>query len=442
MARPSSSRNRKVLLRNGTVRSRGDAGRAAQRLLSQPAEGLLFLSVLCALTLCLIPAEWDWPYNNVSVVKYSPVIFAALSIVTKLAVEPFVAGRLLKIPVLCVVGLFFFMTAGSLVRLSETGVQFEYTFSGRALCIMPYFAAALVLSDANQAAVRKWFSDLLILAGLMMLILLVAFDAHLIFSALIQVYHTPGVIIAAAVVGLLNTRVTVFAKLALVLASSALFVITGKHTHLIWIAVIIISAGFFMMPALIGRRRISRLAAIIGILAVCVLLGIVIFYVARDKAEVATGDARWLTYAVRLSQFENSPIVGTKFLESPLLRLEGFGWDIPTHNDYLDIMSGGGLIALALFMAALAFGAARAVGWLRRGVGQHGTEIATPVFAILSMINFFSNPMLHLPATAASFWAALAVCTFGLTPERDVRKTRPRVRPSLKQRYAPSGPSL
>jgi hypothetical protein len=130
----------------------------------------------------------------------------------------------------------------------------------------------------------------------------------------------------------------------------------------------------------------------------------------------STGNAEFRTfiYETRWQQFLDSPIVGNAWIGPPYIRFTLFQMSVGsitmsnavTHNDHLDLLANGGLVAAALILAFSATLARRVVRALRGELdGERSALVATLALCVVAgLFTMAFNPVLGNATNGFMLW--------------------------------------
>lgn len=198
------------------------------------------------------------------------------------------------------------------------------------------------------------------------------------------------------------------------LSALMLGIASNKNTAYLVLLVTLCHLVLIAMAHRPDRRLSLKAVFMIYGLALLLLLGaaVVGFLLVNREQYLPTGnvEARAITYGAAIDRFLGSPIWGTAFADTTLVKLTGLivlGKDtLVSHSDMLDVLSHGGLIGAVLFLFGLYRVFFRAVKVLRSAVDD---EVKSLVHG-LSMIVVggiitasFNSPLITLPI-GVLFW--------------------------------------
>jgi hypothetical protein len=294
-----------------------------------------------------------------------------------------------------------------------------FTYMGRAMNIIPFFAAALCMQQGYREALEARLGRIIYWGGLVMILLILLSELKVVFGFRGAFQNQTPLAVGAALAAMWLPKGRLF-KAAWALLAVGVFLAMGKYTSLLW--AIVVFAVFVLVnvaPWLFrggtpssGVKSVRTVLAVAAV-ALVTLLGAALF---QSKREVASTDARWPVFQQRISEFMESPIYGSHFESSPLVSIGNLV--IPTHNDYLEVLSGGGLVALGLLLVAVTAAMSRLLKMYRNGIVNYGYRTAVAGILIASLINMMSNPMLFLTATSYMVWASLGIMANFSEPAR------------------------
>lgn len=383
------------------------------------SRSLFTLSLVAAVVLMLDPTSQNWGLGSSGAVKYLPVILCVGSVAVNLVANPLSIMVLLKPANAAMLGLAVFMAVGSFAAQESTGKDLMFTYMGRAMNIIPFFAAALCMQQGYREALEERFGRIIYWGGLVMILLILLSELKIVFGFRGAFQNQTPLAVGAALAAMWLPKGRLF-KAAWALLAVGVFLAMGKYTSLLWAIVIFavfalvnVAPWLFRGGAPSSGVKSVRTVLAVAAVALLVLLGTALF---QSKREVASTDARWPVFQQRISEFMESPIYGSHFKSSPLVSIGNLV--IPTHNDYLEVLSGGGLVALGLLLVAVAAAMSRLLKMYQNGIVNYGYRTAVAGILITSLINMMSNPMLFLTATSYMVWASLGIMANFSEPAR------------------------
>jgi hypothetical protein len=305
--------------------------------------------------------------------------------------------------------------SGAAYYIFAMGASVDQSYLGRALNGTSMLTGAAIASDAR---LREWVSERIvvvaILLGIASFALLTLHSLNLVLTEFNQILRIQTSYLMAGLAWFLIRRPSVPMSAFVVLLMALNGVMSGKSTHLI--------IGLIFGLVTIGRPVISRLFAFAArstdrgrqfiYFCASLLIGLFLFLsvnifaqIVSERANRNEYDVRKIGFEYRWEQFQQSPIYGKLFIDTPnVANVFSFGDNVPSHNDIMDILAAGGLIALTLF-AIIIFKSVLGRGFVevltfrpRQIKPVHYFWLVTIFYAVAATGNpFFSEPYMAVP---------------------------------------------
>lgn len=405
-----------------TLVSRSSAGLDIAR----PAGGVLWtgywylLGAAAAAVVVVGPPEWD--LASYTVVKHAALLIAlpalALTLLGSRFSAPFgrtghgvrLAGALWPLLALALL-----ILAGSLYARFVQDIQ--NTFLNVGLYMLTTYCGAVMVahSEDPEALVRAYFRILLAAAAVMSVFLIINFGVR-------QVYHEQ-IFLVIPMAALFFARVrSWFVRWAGCAFFLAMSVMSQKWTsYLIGALTVTYLAFLVVFPRLSPQSRLQRVMLIYWSCLVGVVCAAVMGYLAvRGAVDVPSGnvDYRMHTYLNAWDRFTESPWWGTLFAVEAVEKFTPFTVGVarnmlPTHSDVMDLLANGGVLAVLLWVYALARIARIAYmnllqpELLDRSWAPYAHALA--VMSLAGVVTYAFNPILLQPAMAYLLWTNIGM---------------------------------
>lgn len=331
--------------------------------------------------------------SNIST-KYAPLILIQLSLsiffITGQVRESF---RIAAIPIYM---FFIYSLCGSLFVISTERAALQYTYLGRSLTAIYFFWGACIFSSNElRELVKDYLPKIIKIFSLIMMPLLVLYQFQLVFPALTQIYHEN--------IGILIAAYPYWGAAGVIFITSG--IITKKATG----TIISIAAICLLLFNLIAPKNLQlRKKVLIVIISAGIFVAAIAMTFASSilHARVNQGaPVRAYTYNLRIEEFKGSPLFGDAFTLNPLITVGSI--EVPTHSDFLDILSGGGLLGTGCFLIPFIF----AIGKFLSGVFFRVSNKEFIFFGVVLFSLFITmlfNPILGVQHYAIFYWISMA----------------------------------
>jgi len=414
---PLERRNGRIMSTLATGAVPGIA-RARSRLLW--TDWIFLLAVAAAATVAVDPLELKLASNPVAkhlaLMTTVPVVLLAL------------AGRKVRVPWLespysgrlagalwPLLALGLLVLAGSLYARFVLGIQNTFMNVGLYM-LVTWCAGAMVLASDDPGALARWYFRILIAAGVVMGVFLIAnFRTR-------QVYHEQiFLVIPLAALFFVQTHARVLRWLGTIFFLLMAWLSVKYTSYIIGAFTVLYLMAIVAYPRLASRPKLYRTTAVywsvVGVVAFAITA---VLFAAHDPSGLPSGNPeyRMHTYAAAWERFKTSPVWGTLFAVESVEKFKLFGIGIadnvlPTHSDVLDLLANGGIIAILLWVWGLA--RAGRIAW--RGLLQpallgHPWAPYAHVLAVMSaagVLTYAFNPILLQPALAYLLWTNLGL---------------------------------
>lgn len=393
---------------------------------SEESSGLVMSDVLVlaglALALFIAMDPFTWRLGRIAATKHVPLALVGGSLLLvglgqRIFGRPRQDGSLAAVVSATkpLVLLAVFIVAGSVYARTVGKIENGFLSFGLYIFAMPGLAYWVCTSRAPEKLVRGYFA-LVLVASISVVCLLVAnYGVRGMFHEL-EFIFLPMIAFFFAL-----RKYWFFRVIAVALCLAAAWLVHKNTAYLIVLMSVIYSAWAGFIKANSGRRGIVRVVTLY--LVVLSSVGLVAAalgaWTYRDIL-LPSGNPqfRLLTYARAWHDFLSSPLWGTAFTSAASVKFEGFDTGVarnilPTHSDILDLLAGGGAIAIALWL------------WGLCRIGRFvGREVLTPggvaaqivpqvhwlaVSSLAAIITYAFNPILLQPALALITWANMGL---------------------------------
>ena len=355
------------------------------------AAGLMLFAIGCVLLLHLDPGNSMWGFITSPVVKYAPSMIAVLAMI-----PVFLSGCLvLRNPwgFLSFFVIWMVMAVGGLKALALSG-EVEHTYLGRVLYLAPAFPAYFITSQSQFSDVLfKRVMVLLTVYGLMASLLSIMHCIGIRFVALEYIYHEEVVLFPAATAAIyFVVRGPMRHILALFMVAG--MIMTRKNTGFLMAAATLFMMGNIWMTFIARRNFGFRLLLKSGI-AIALSVAGIIAWIFRESLPHGSPGVRLVTYTSRLDEFMDSPWVGDMYSGNPLLTLvTSYGsLQVPSHSDFLDILSAGGIVGVLLLFLPVV----RSIRLFLMSETKEVASILSVVIVISFLVTMAVNPIMNQP---------------------------------------------
>ena len=366
----------------------------------------LLLGAMIGLFLMTDPTNTNYGLVKYPVIKYSPYLVSIIACFLFLITNKIKFNKM-SVLLFC---FFFIALAGSTYALFTNGFMFEETYFGRMLGGFVFIAFYLLSQDSYEV---KWFIRrflyIFVLTTCIIGTILILWKLGLIYVGLSQMYQVKGILLVAT--GLLSFFVfrSELVSTFIFISTIAIYALVGKTTSLL---VILAALAFFVLirwkkikKALLSNRKNRMFYPVLFILlfVLLVFFAYMINYSIEDRLDSRGHGVREVTFALRLSEFIDSPIYGSLFTSSPLLDYGPL--HIPSHSDILDLLSGGGMISILFFYLPLMLLIMKSF----QAINYRFLNVWFSFLLLFYLVAMSVNPILFMPGQCFIFWMSLGV---------------------------------
>lgn len=361
----------------------------------------------------LDPARMGWGTSSLVVSKYLCIVFGLLALLAALGGG--LSRATFRNPALySIIVLASLQVGGGAYAFYFEKKALEETFIGRGLFSFMAVVGILVASNARIIQKLRLATELTATiyayAGSLIMLL---FSSGLIFIEQSQALHIELYLIVAGAIWISETKRNPMIKFMFLPIFAFITVESAKATaYLLFIVMIYI--GYFGRGVVKERKR-RRNYSWPKILMLIFLTPLTLFaanHFVGQHGAVNENDLRFYLWEARLNQFFDSPWYGTLFTGSPLLpRPNDARLSVPSHNDFLDILSQGGLISFILFLVILIC-SLRSKYAFQAIFAERATISFTHFYAFLFIawaVASLGNPVFSTPALAVPAWFSIGV---------------------------------
>lgn len=314
---------------------------------------------------------------------------------------------------------FILMLGGSVVSLSQYSYDLELTYTGRALNICSVFVAYFFVTRSSSKELYSFSSRIIrlyifygVVISILIYYLAVTNQLYGLYgnkSDALPFHEQVGLFIPISILALLYFEKNTGIKYLLFFLISTAGLLIWKNTSIIVLLITIVVPIFFLIEKRGINKYISR-----GILGIALFIALVIipfyFIVIEKTTFLPSGNTvvRLVTYQQRINEFLSSPIYGSFFTGNPIIKI---AWlRIPSHSDFLDILSIGGILSVLLFTIPVTVIVITAFNDLKK-CAQLNNNFIYCFYLLLSAISWFTilsfNPILNQPNIIFFFWFSL-----------------------------------
>lgn len=381
-----------------------------------------FLCVFAAVLTFLINidpnARWTDRYDNI-LVRYSPLILLFASSIL-FFVGGVVSKRIFNLPIMFALLLSSLMIIGGIYNLIS-GASLSSTYLGRGLSFTAILAGAIVSNISTERTINYTVSIFLIITGFIGFLIIAAHEFGLIFQQYPHILREESILYASGVfylcLKLNNSLFTLFCVVLLIF----LGVMSGKATIVLLgiTGFVVFYVGNFINYSLNVLNKIRASKALIityflgSISVILLIISVVMGLVIAERATRYENDLRMKMWSSKFQEFLESPLYGQWFTNSPLYYeplLKHI--QLPTHNDPLDIMVGGGIIGFLLYIIAFTRGwlSAFSLKVLTSDRKKVPTAAIYPLILVFYAISALGNPVFSEPRISAFVMFSLGYC--------------------------------
>jgi hypothetical protein len=282
----------------------------------------------------------------------------------------------------------------------------------------------------------RWTLRAFLYAGIAGITLLVLKNAGLILPHLPHILRVEQVYFVAAWIWICRRWPALVLRLFMAGVFFWISAASGKATmSLLAVVFLVMTVGLDRIETLRAAylsRRIDRglYRLSLGGLALCVLAAanFVTYLVIDERIARYENDLRTEMWLDRWQQFLDSPVWGKVFYDSPLYvspLLPDLA--LSTHNDFLDLLAFGGLLAfgvIALLLTRVLLSPATWIPLLRRGRAL-GPDAILPALLVCYLVAALGNPFFSIPRLAVPIWFAIGFLVVSAGHRTSPARTRP-----------------
>jgi hypothetical protein len=304
---------------------------------------------------------------------------------------------------------------GSLHARFVQGIQETFLNVGLYMLLTCGAAAIGLRSEAPEALLRAYCRILLAAAAVMGAYLIANFGVR-------QVYHEQIFLVIPLAVLFYARRERGLVRWAGCGFFLAMAWLSQKYTsYLIGALTVVYIALVIAVPSVTPRPGARRTALVYWLFVLGgTAAALLAWFGSRGALDLPTGnvDYRMQTYGLAWERFLDSPLWGQLFAAEAvekftLYSIRGARNTLPSHSDVLDLLANGGILAMALWIYALAR-IARVVHTnllgpqqLDRGWAPHAHTLA--VMSAAGVVTYAFNPILLQPSMAFLLWTNLGM---------------------------------
>lgn len=384
----------------------------AENLTHNVATLLTKIMLLYTCLIALDPSRSGWGTVNILSLKYGSTILTAMAIF--LYAIGGIKQKIIKTYIFWSTLLFsMMMILGGVFSVYFQGEDLENTFLGRGLSVLAAVLGLTIASNRTEfeklSRITQKIAYIYVIVGFTIML---SFEMGWVFGELGQVYQTELFLITASAIWISTTSKRRFVKYVFFLLMLITAVESGKATSYLLLTEFIFVV-FVLRNLKIGQKEKRRIPGGRLTLLICVTPLLILFawYSVINNGAVEN-DLRYYLWQVRIEQFISQPYVGTFFYGSPLLprpNLPNVG--VPTHNDYLDILSQGGIFGMSFFMYILIKTIKSPL--LSQAMFGERSKLTSDHFYAFVFVSWIiaslGNPVFFTPYMAIPAWFAMGV---------------------------------
>lgn len=292
-----------------------------------------------------------------------------------------------------------FMISGSLYSHFALENVLANTYLSRGSGIIFFLLGFIYALDPRSISYGK-IPELFCLVSLAMLAALSVFMMGIYPSSHTQYYHEASFMLAVPAFLIYQKKIwlAILFCMAPVLTMKA----TGNICALLALALILFLYGKDKFIKLLQLPKFIKLMVILPLVLMLLIVVVILFDMFIQMRLQHMADVRVYTYMLRFEEIMQSPFVGSLFTGDVNI---AFGdLYIPSHSDFLDILSGGGLFGAVFFLVII-------MSLFRTLTSEsNSTLVMICAFILMScLITMAFNPILVKESTAFIFWFTLGV---------------------------------
>ncbi len=374
------------------------------------------LAITVSILMTLIPIRPETGITTMIAFRYMPFFLMLLSAVA-LTLSGSARRSMITPPVWSGLALMTYMVIGSSIFVFVQDNPINSSFIGKALTMVALPVGAVI---GFHPHLRKRFAlmaaRLAVVVGIVGLLMRYLHAMGFIFIDEVQILHEEFVFLAAGLAFLVIRNRSVILTMTLATLIIVLGFLTGKATTTL-MGLMLFSIQFggglvrFITGATQGHsstKRGSLLALLSPIILLFALMGLfVLGFTIYERMNRHKYDVRSIAFEARWEQFLDSPILGEFFIMSNNFSdIMGFGVTTPSHNDILDILAAGGLVALMMFIACIlpALLNKKSLAMLTDRTGAASPALYFWLVLVFYALGGTGNPLLVMPSFSTLVW--------------------------------------
>ncbi len=364
---------------------------------------------------------WNWfGLRTGSLTRYLPSALMVLSFL--LLVLDGVALKVFRSPIILAALAFTLVELIGSVFYIRLGGQLDQSYLGRGLNSLTLLTGAAV---ASNPLLRHWVSKNILACAVVIgfggVLLLTFHSLDLVLTQFDQVVRVQIVYLMAGVTWISIRYPSVIFRLVIIALMFMNGYLSGKSTHyLVGLTFAGLTFGKQIMDRVIPlfRRSSGQAKKVLlvimapGILTFAGVTFFVLYQIIVERASRYEYDVRRIGIELRWKEFLESPLFGTGFASSSnVADIFGFGTNVPSHNDIMDILAGGGLVGITTFLAIVG---TALFGRAMRETFLGSSRNLLPIHYFWVVIVFYvggasGNPFFSEPYMAVPIWFSIGM---------------------------------
>lgn len=374
------------------------------------------LAVTVSILMTLIPVRQETGITTMIAFRYMPFFLMSLA-ATTMVLSGSARKSIMTPPVWNGLALMAYILVGSAIFVFIQGNPVNSSFIGKALTMIALPVGAVI---GFHPHLRKRFAlmaaRIAVVVGVIGLVMRYLHTMGVIFVDEVQILHEEFVFLAAGLAFLAIRKRSAILTVILTVLIIMLGFLTGKATTtLMGLMLFSIQFGGGLVRFITGvtqghssKKRGNLLALLSPIILLFALAGLfVLGLTIYERMNRHKYDVRSIAYEARWEQFLDNPIFGEFFVMSNNLSdIMGFGITTPSHNDILDILAAGGIVALVMFIACLlpALLNKTSLAMLTDRAGAAAPALYFWLVLVFYALGGTGNPLLVMPSFSTLVW--------------------------------------
>ncbi|MBW3138217.1 hypothetical protein KUV56_01595 [Ferrimonas balearica] len=364
---------------------------------SAPKEVFLLISVVIGLFISLDPYGQGWGINS-TIFKFIPTALVSIHLIFHLnRVGGVVKSEAKNYNILFL--LVFFCALLISLSLILKGKEVEQTYLTRSYLLIVSLLSLCCLSGKQFDRTFHFIGKGCVISTVVIFVVVI-FRLLQIFGIdeIKHIYHEE---VSIVTFGILYSIVYYKPSRSVPIVFFGLFflVFSEKNTGYLALIISVLYIYLIFNSSVVNRQKIVSNIVLLLLGSIIVLGVFVIVLQYAHLLPSGSPGVRLVTYAARIDEFLGSPIFGSAFTSDMLFVLPTIADDliVPSHSDFLDLLSFGGVVSASVFIIPLLLSLGIIFSKCK-GSNIYGDKalISTGAF-VCSFMLFLFNPILHQP---------------------------------------------